>query len=103
MRKSGFVGQVFGYFGATALGAVFSIALLPLATSVLGPAEFGVYSYAMAVTALAAVLSDFGAGIVLPEHYHDLDKEERRRLLTTLLTASFTVACLLALLVFFAW
>lgn len=99
----GFPLKVFVYFGASAFQAVLSIALLPLATQVLGPAEYGSYAYAMAVTALASALSDPGGGIVLSGHYGVAQTEDRRRMLSTILVASTGLASGIGVTLYFAW
>lgn len=98
-----FVGQVAAVAVATALQAALAVALLPLATQVLGAADFGIYALLMSVVAFACALADGGGALALPEHYDTADQSERRRMVATFMCVSLTLAFALAALLVTIW
>lgn len=85
-RKSGaFAGRVLTYFGASAVQGLLSLAIVPLTTLLLGPAEFGAFGIVIAAVTLAGGMADMGFGIVLSGHYLEESGLERKRLISTLL------------------
>jgi O-antigen/teichoic acid export membrane protein len=62
-----------------------SLAIVPLTTLLLGPAEFGAFGIVIAAVTLAGGLADMGFGIVLSGHYLEVSGRERRQLISTLL------------------
>lgn len=91
------------YFFATFANAALSVALLPLATRVLGPDDFGTYGFVLAVVMFASGFADAGVGILLAEHYPVSTTLERRRILTTVAVVSVLVSGGLALIIYAAW
>nr|WP_255599893.1 oligosaccharide flippase family protein [Afifella sp. IM 167] len=98
-----FAGRVLSLAGASFLQALLSIALFPLATRILGAADFGVYALMMSVVTLATALADGGAGLALPAHYGPLEREQRGRLLATFFSVSGVLSVGLAIVLMLAW
>jgi O-antigen/teichoic acid export membrane protein len=84
-KPGGFVGRVLTYFGASVVQGLLSLAILPLTTVMLGPAEFGAFGIVAAAVTLAGSLADMGFGIVLSGHYLDQAGKARKQLIATLL------------------
>lgn len=59
--------------------------LLPVATYILEPADYGAYALVTSVTALGGPLANLGSGYLLAAHYPALQPAERRQLISTLL------------------
>lgn len=91
------------YFFATFANAALSVALLPFATRVLGPDDFGTYGFVLAVVMFASGFADAGVGILLAEHYPASTTLERRKVLTTVAVVSVFVSGGLALMIYAAW
>ena len=91
------------YFFATFANAALSVALLPFATRVLGPDDFGTYGFVLAVVMFASGFADAGVGILLAEHYPASTTLERRKVLTTVAVVSVLVSGGLALMIYAAW
>ncbi len=83
----------------TALG----IALIPLATSKLSAADFGLYALLISMSALAGVASDGGGGIVFPAHYRASAPAERGRMFASFACFSAAVGTLLGVLILVGW
>lgn len=91
------------YLIATFVNAMLSVALLPFATRILGPDDFGTYGFVLAVVTFMSGFADAGVGILLAEHYPASTVAERRNLLVTVATCSVVASAILALLIAFAW
>ena len=91
------------YFFATFVNAALSVALLPFATRVLGPNDFGTYGFVLAVVMFASGFADAGVGILLAEHYPASTTLERRKILTTVAVVSVLLSGGLALMIYAAW
>ena len=63
-----FVGRVMTLVAATALNAILSVALLPLAARHLGASDHGIYGLAISIVVLMSAAAD-GAGLLVPAHY----------------------------------
>ncbi len=91
------------YFFATFINAALSVALLPFATKILGPEDFGTYGFVLAVVTFTSGFADAGVGILLAEHYPASTPAERRKLLTTVAASSVLASAALALLISVVW
>lgn len=96
-------GQIISYFGSSVVQAMLSVALIPLATMILGPKEFGAYGMAVVVAGLASASCDLGCGIVLYGHYSEASGDELRRLLASVLFLSTTAGLLFGSILFGVW
>lgn len=88
---------------ASLLQGLLGLALIPMATFVLGPQDYGVYGMAVVVLALAVAICETGSAYVLYGHYPALDEPERARLQSTLLALAFLLGLLAAVVVLSAW
>jgi O-antigen/teichoic acid export membrane protein len=101
--RSHFVGGVVALAAATALHAMLSIALLPLATRHLGLAEFGAYGLLMSIVALVGATVDGGAALLVPAHYGPASASERAGLFATLVIFASSGAGFAGLLLVMLW
>ncbi len=101
--RSHFVGGVAALAAATALHAILSIALLPLATRHLGLAEFGAYGLLMSIVALVGATVDGGAALLVPAHYGPASASDRAGLFATLVIFASTGAGIAGLLLVMLW
>ena len=75
------------YFCATVGSTAVSLAVLPLATRVIGPPEYGTLALAAAFAALVTTFAQAAQGYVLQEYLPTLTGEARSSLLVSALTA----------------
>ena len=54
---------------ATALNAILSVALLPLAARHLGASDHGIYGLVISIVVLMSAAADGDAGLLVPAHY----------------------------------
>ena len=101
--RNHFVGGVAAVAAATALHAMLSIALLPLATRHLGLAEFGAYGLLMSIVALVGATVDGGAALLVPAHYGPASASERAGLFATLVIFASSGAGFAGLLLVMLW
>lgn len=88
---------------ASLLQGLLGLALIPMATFVLGPQDYGVYGMAVVVVALVVAVCETGSAYVLYGHYPALDESGRAQLQSTLLTLAFLLGLLAAVVVLLAW
>jgi O-antigen/teichoic acid export membrane protein len=80
----------------TIVQALVSFAMLPLATVHLGPAEYGSFALAMALTALGITIASLGASYVLAEAFAQSDELRRKAVISGQLVASLTLGAVVA-------
>lgn len=88
---------------ASLLQGLLGLALIPMATFVLGPQDYGVYGMAVVVLALVVAVCETGSAYVLYGHYTALDEPGRARLQSTLLALALLLGSLAAVVVLLAW
>ena len=88
---------------ASLLQGLLGLALIPMATFVLGPLDYGVYGMAVVVLALVVAVCETGSAYVLYGHYTALDEPGRARLQSTLLALALLLGSLAAVVVLLAW
>lgn len=88
---------------ASLLQGLLALALIPMATFVLGPQDYGVYGMAVVVGSLVVAVCETGSAYVLYGHYPILDESGRAQLQSTLLALAFLLGLLAALVVLLAW
>ncbi len=88
---------------ASLLQGLLGLALLPVATFVLGPEDYGVYGMAIVVVSLIVAVCETGSAYVLYGHFHVLDEFERAQLQSTLLALALLLGLLAAAGVLSAW
>lgn len=88
---------------ASLLQGLLGLALIPMATFVLGPQDYGVYGMAVVVVALVVAVCETGSAYVLYGHYPALDEPGRARLQSTLLALALLLGLLAAVVVLLAW
>jgi O-antigen/teichoic acid export membrane protein len=98
-----FGGSVVALAGASAVQAALSIALLPLATLVLGAADFGTYALFMSVVALLVAVSDGGGALALPAHFGPADATARGRMVVTFVIVSGSLGVAVGLMLAALW
>lgn len=97
------MGRVSVNLVASLLQGLLGLALIPMATFVLGPQDYGVYGMAVVVLSLVVAVCETGSAYVLYGHYHALDESGRARLQSTLLALAFLLGLLAAVVVLLAW
>src|SRR5262245_6826829 len=102
MRRH-FVGGVVTLAATTALNALLSIALLPLATRHLGVNDYGIYGLLMSIVVLVGSAADGGASLLVPAHYGPASASERARLFVSLAMLAGTAASTAGLLLIILW
>lgn len=80
------------YLYSSVLQAVLAFVALPLATIVLGPADYGLYALVTSVALAFATVSDLGQNIVFSGHYSHANTAERGAMLTSTLVVSLAMA-----------
>lgn len=88
---------------ASLLQGLLGLALIPMATFVLGPQDYGVYGMAVVVVSLVVAVCETGSAYVLYGHYPALDEPGRAGLQSTLLALAFLLGLLAAVVVLLAW
>lgn len=95
--------QVMTNLLANLVQGVLGILLIPLATRVLGPGDYGVYGMAIVVVTLVVSLCETGATYVLYGHVSDIPHDERRALFASLLALSAATGTAAAALLWASW
>jgi O-antigen/teichoic acid export membrane protein len=88
---------------ANLLQGLFGLALIPMATFVLGPQDYGVYGMAVVFVALVVSVCENGSAYVLYAQFHTLNEFERARIYSTLLALGLFLGSLAAVGVFLTW
>jgi O-antigen/teichoic acid export membrane protein len=102
-KKTRVAHRVVAYLGATVFQGVLGLALLPLATTMLGPSDYGVYALAMTIVIAAAAVADLGQNILLSAHYEIVTLDQRRSLLGSVLFSCVAMAVLLSIPIALLW
>lgn len=95
--------RVLTYYGASFVQGLLTLAVVPLTTLLLGPAEFGAYGIAIAAVTLACSLADIGTGIVLSGHYFDTDAQTRKQLVATLFSWTIVSGAAASIALYIFW
>lgn len=103
MRSSRLAGQVTTNLTANVVQGLLGIALIPLATRILGPEEYGTYGMAIVVAGLVVALCETGAAYVLYGHFSDVRDDGRRELFSSLLALSAATGTVAAALLWLLW
>jgi len=98
-----FTGQVMANLVANVMQGLLGVALIPLATRILGPEDYGVYGMAIVVVGLVGAFCETGASYVLYGHFTDLQEGERRELFSTLLALCAATGIVAAALLWALW
>lgn len=94
----------FSFFLApNVLQAALSVAVLPVSTFFLGPADFGLFALLSSITGLISVLATLGSSYLLARHYPIVDEGERIKLISSLTWIGLLVGVLSGALVLAAW
>jgi len=88
---------------ANFIQGLLTLALIPIATLVLGPQDYAVFGMAVVVVALAVALCETGSAYVLYGHYQVLNESGRARLQSTLLTLALLLGLVAMFLVLLVW
>ncbi len=88
---------------ASLLQGLLGLALIPMATFVLGPQDYAVYGIAVVVLSLVVAVCETGSAYVLYGRYHALDESGRARLQSTLLALALLLGLLAAVVVLSTW
>lgn len=100
---SRFAGQVMTNLVANLVQGILGIALIPFATRILGPEDYGIYGMAVVVAGLVVALCETGAAYVLYGHFADVREGERRELFSSLLALSAAAGTVAATLLWALW
>lgn len=79
------------------------IALLPLTTKILGPAEYGVYGMALVMVNLSVALCEVGLPLTLYNRLPGLDRQEARSMLSSLLWVALGTSASIAFALTLVW
>ena len=60
-----------------------AFAVLPFSTRFLGPEEYGLFGLVTSLALIGGALASLGVGYVMPAHYLRLDREQKKRLVST--------------------
>lgn len=102
-RPHRLAGQVMTNLLANFVQGALGIALIPLATRILGPEDYGIYGMAIVVAGLVIALCETGAVYVLYGHSTDLKERKRRELFSSLLVLSAATGIVAAALLWVLW
>jgi PST family polysaccharide transporter len=97
------IGRVSINLLANLLQGLIGIALIPLATYVLSPADYGVYGMAIVISALVVAACETGSSYVLYGHYSGLDANGRASLQSTLLALALVLGLCAGGVIFSVW
>jgi len=103
MHSPRFANQVVTNLAANVVQGVLGIALIPFATRLLGPEDYGVYGMAIVVGGLVAALCETGATYVLYGHFPGIPDGERRALISSLLILSTATGVVAGALLWTFW
>lgn len=98
-----FANKVVTNLAANLVQGLLGIALIPIATRILGPEDYGVYGMAIVVVGLVAALCETGATYVLYGHFMDMPDSERRALISSLLALSGATGIVAGALLWALW
>ena len=98
-----FTNQVVTNLAANVVQGVLGIALIPLATRILGPEDYGVYGMMIVVVGLVVALCETGAAYVLYGHFSGIVEGERREFLSSLLALSAATGAAATALLWALW
>lgn len=102
-RSSRFASQVVINLAANVAQGLLGVALIPLATRILGPEDYGVYGMAIVVVALIVSLCETGAAYVLYGSFSSVQEDERSELFSSLLVLSAATGAVAAFLLWVLW
>ncbi len=85
------------------LQGVLSIAVLPFATLILTPADYGAYALVVGYAAVLGAVASMGASIILSNRFQPAVSPESRALVSSMLFMVLAASCLLALVSVFAF
>lgn len=88
---------------ASLMQGLMGLALIPIATFVLGPKDYGIYGMAVVTLTLVAALCETGSAYVLYGSYQSLSKLERGHLQSTLLFFALLLGLIAATLLILCW
>lgn len=103
MHSPRLASQVMTNLVANIVQGVLGLALIPLATRILGPEDYGVYGMALVVVGLAVALCETGAAYVLYGHLYDVRENEQNELFSSLLIVSAATGFAAATLLWTFW
>src|SRR5262249_5928543 len=98
-----FVGRVVPLAAATALNALLTVALRPLATPHLAASDDRMYGLVMSIVVLVSTAADGGAGLLVPAHYGPASASERARLFVSVAVFAGIGASAAGLLLIVPW
>lgn len=87
------------YLSATVVAAAVSFVMLPLTTKVLGPASYGIFALGSTLAGVGASVATLGMTVVLANRWVGATRDERQRLVGTLLTIASAITIVWALVV----
>jgi O-antigen/teichoic acid export membrane protein len=85
------------------LQGILALALIPMATFVLGPEDYGVFGMAVVVVALVAAACETGSAYVLYGSYSVLNEPGRARLQSTLIALALFLGLLATVVILLIW
>ncbi len=105
--KRGSLPLVFGrfslYFAPSIFSAALSVVMLPIATRVVGPMEYGVFALTNAYTGFGSAIATMGGSYVIAHRFLGGSHEERRDVVSTILFLGLGAVTFLGLLLLGLW
>ncbi len=95
--------QVSTNLAANISQCILGLALIPLATRILGPEDYGVYGMAIVIEGLMVALCETGAAYVLYAQYADLSEKDQRVLLSSMVSMSLVISVIAAFVLWSLW
>lgn len=80
------------YLASSVVTTLISFVTLPLATRILGPANYGVFALGATVAGLGSTLATLGTGFYISNMFVGADQPERRQLISTLVARTAVLA-----------
>ena len=97
------IGRASVNLAGSVLQGILALALIPMATFVLGPEDYGVYGMAVVVVALVAAVCETGSAYVLYGNYPALNEPRRARLQFTLIALALFLGLLATVVILLIW
>lgn len=80
-----------------------AIAILPIATRILGPEEYGIFALLTSLAAFGTVFASMGSGYLVAAHYQIIKEEEKNRMVSSIFVFGIAVAIMFSLIILFLW
>ena len=80
-----------------------AIAVLPIATRILGPEEYGVFALLTSLAAFGTVFASVGTGYLVAAHYPVIKAEEKNKMVSSMLAFGLSISIAFSLIIVLLW